>query len=137
MKNSCAFESLLSKPFRLVDEIERELAERHLRSFVRLAWPVVEPATPFVEGWHIDAITDHLQAISQGQIRNLLINVPPRHMKSLLVSVFWPCWEWLRWPERRWLCSSYAASLSIRDSVKCRRLIESPGISVSGAHASP
>jgi hypothetical protein len=47
-------------------------------------------------------------------------------MKSLLVSVFWPAWEWIRWPERRWLFSSYAASLSIRDSLKCRRLIESP-----------
>jgi predicted phage terminase large subunit-like protein len=47
-------------------------------------------------------------------------------MKSLLVSVFWPAWEWIRWPERRWLYSAYAASLSIRDSVKFRRLIESP-----------
>lgn len=47
-------------------------------------------------------------------------------MKSLAVSVFWPCWEWLTWPERRWLFSSYALSLSIRDSLKCRRLIQSP-----------
>ena len=87
---------------------------------------VVEPSTPFVPGWHIDAIIEHLEAVTRGQIRNLLINVPPRHMKSLLVSVFWPAWEWIRWPERRWLYSSYAAQLSIRDSVKCRRLIESP-----------
>jgi predicted phage terminase large subunit-like protein len=41
------------------------------------------------------------------------------------VAVFWPAWEWIRWPERRWLFSSYGAQLSIRDSVKCRRLIES------------
>jgi hypothetical protein len=47
-------------------------------------------------------------------------------MKSLLVSVFWPAWEWISWAERRWLYSSYGAQLSIRDSVKCRRLIESP-----------
>jgi hypothetical protein len=47
-------------------------------------------------------------------------------MKSLLVAVFWPAWEWIRWPERRWLFSSYGAQLSIRDSVNCRRLIESP-----------
>ena len=47
-------------------------------------------------------------------------------MKSLLVSVLWPAWEWIRCPERRWLYSSYGAQLSIRDSVKCRRLIESP-----------
>jgi predicted phage terminase large subunit-like protein len=86
----------------------------------------VEPATLFVPGWHIDAIVEHLEAVSRSEIRNLLINVPPRHMKSLLVSVFWLAWEWTRWPERRWLYSSYAASLSIRDSVNCRRLIESP-----------
>src|SRR3984893_287308 len=125
MTNSASCEQLLSKLF-LANEIDRELAERNLRDFVRLAWHVVEPSTPFMDGWHIDAITDHLEAITRGEIRNLLINVPPRHMKSLLVSVFWPCWEWLRCPQRRWLFSSYAASLSIRDSVKCRRLIESP-----------
>ena len=36
-------------------------------------------------------------------------------MKRLLVSVFWPAWEWIRWPERKWLYSSYAATLSIRE----------------------
>src|SRR5580704_2591354 len=107
-------------------KLEREYATRSLREFVRQAWQVVEPFTPFVPGWHIDAITDHLEAVTRGDIRNLLINVPPRHMKSLLVSVFWPAWEWILHPERRWLHSSYASSLSIRDSVKCRRLIESP-----------
>ena len=117
--------TLLTRPS-LRDEIDCELAGRQLREFVRQAWAVVEPATPFVPGWHIDAIVEHLDAVSRRQIRNLLINVPPRHMKSLLVSVFWPAWEWIRWPERRWLYSSYAASLSIRDSIKCRRLLESP-----------
>jgi hypothetical protein len=93
---------------------------------MRQAWVIVEPSTPFVPGWHIDCIVEHLEAVTRGQIRNLIINVPPRHMKSLLVSVFWPAWEWIRWPERRWLYASYSAQLSIRDSVKCRRLIESP-----------
>jgi len=102
------------------------MASRSLGEFVRQAWPVVEPSTPFVLGWHIDAIIEHLEAVTYGQIRNLLMNVPPRHMKSLLVAVFWPAWEWIRWPERRWLYSSYGAQLSIRDSIKCRRLIESP-----------
>ena len=125
MTNSANFARLLTRPS-LLDEIDRELAGRRLAEFVRQAWGVVEPSTPFVPGWHIDAIIEHLEAVSHGQIRNLLINVPPRHMKSLLVSVFWPAWEWIRWPERRWLYSSYAATLSIRDSVKCRRLIESP-----------
>jgi hypothetical protein len=125
MRNSNSFAPLLTRPS-LRDEINAELATRSLRQFVPQAWAVVEPSTPFVPGWHIDAIVEHLEAISRGQIRNLLINVPPRHMKSLLVAVFWPAWEWIRWPERRWLFSSYGAQLSIRDSVKCRRLIESP-----------
>jgi predicted phage terminase large subunit-like protein len=125
MKNSGSFAPLLTRPC-LRDEIDAELAARHLGDFVRQAWPMVEPSTPFVPGWHIDAIIEHLEAVAHGQIRNLLINVPPRHMKSLLVAVFWPAWEWIGWPERRWLFSSYAAQLSIRDSVKCRRLIESP-----------
>jgi predicted phage terminase large subunit-like protein len=107
-------------------KVERELATRSFREFVYQAWPIVEPSTPFVPGWHIDTIVEHLEAISYGHIRKLLINVPPRHMKSLLVSVFWPAWEWTRWPEHRWLYSSYAANLSTRDSLVCRRLIESP-----------
>ena len=97
-----------------------------LRDYMRLAWHVVEPATPFVPGWHLDAIAEHLEAVTSGQIRRLLVNMPPRHMKSLAVSVFWPTWEWTRHPECRWLYSSYALSLSIRDSLKCRRLIQSP-----------
>src|SRR5437764_12448684 len=125
MNNYASFEKLLKRPS-LLDELDAEMASRSLREFVRQAWPIVEPSTPFVPGWHIDAIIEHLEAVTRGQIRNLLINVPPRHMKSLLVSVFWPAWEWIRWPERRWLFSSYAAQLSIRDSVMCRRLIESP-----------
>src|SRR5512133_2675405 len=101
------------------------MARRHLREFIKQAWSVVEPATEFVRGWHLDAICDDLEAVSRRQIRNLLINIPPRHMKSLAVAVFWPVWEWITWPERRWLFSSYALSLSIRDSVKCRRLLQS------------
>ena len=87
-------------------EIDRELATRSLREFVEQAWHVVESAKAFVPNWHIDAIVEHLEAVSRREIRNLLINVPPRHAKSLLVAVFWPCWEWIRWPERRWLFST-------------------------------
>lgn len=106
--------------------IEAELCRRSLRTFVQAAWHVVEPATPFTPGWHLDAIAEHLTAVTDGQIRNLVINMPPRHSKSLQVAVFWPVWEWLTNPARRWLFASYALSLSIRDSLKCRRLIESP-----------
>ena len=124
MTNSDSLKLWLAKP-NVRAKVDRELATRSLHEFVRQAWHVIEPLTPFVAGWHIDAIIDHLESVTHGDIRQLLINVPPRHMKSLLVSVLWPAWEWILHPERRWLYSSYAATLSIRDSVKCRTLIES------------
>lgn len=125
MKNYNNYKTLLARPS-LISEIEQELSARRLREFVRQAWPVVEPSTEFVPGWHLDAICEHLEAVTGGQIQRLLISMPPRHMKSLAVSVFWPCWEWITHPERRWLFCSYAAGLAIRDSLKCRRMVESP-----------
>jgi predicted phage terminase large subunit-like protein len=117
----------MSRPLELkLQDILTNNAQHNLPSFVRQAWHVVEAATPYIHGWHVDAICEHLQAVTDGQIRNLVINMPPRHMKSLLVSVFWPCWEWTSFPARRWLFASYAQSLATRDSLKCRRLIQSP-----------
>lgn len=98
---------------------------RSLREFTRAAWSIIEPGRPFKPGWHIDAMTDHLEGITAGHITHLLINVPPRHMKSSLVSVLWPAWEWTTHPDRAWLFASYHEGLSTRDSVKMRRLIES------------
>src|SRR5438874_11325672 len=105
MKNYNSSGAWLSKPslLSLIRKIDAHRAARSLREFVQQAWPVVEPATNFVPGWHIDAICEHLEAVSRGQIQRLLICIPPRHMKSLLVSALWPCWEWFRHPSRRWL----------------------------------
>lgn len=106
-------------------QVLRAQAEQSLAHFIRQAWHVVEPATPYSHNWHIDAICEHLQAVTRGDIRRLVINMPPRHMKSLAAAVFWPCWAWTTRPETRWLFASYAQSLSVRDSLKCRRLIRS------------
>lgn len=99
-----------------------------LHAFVQEAWPILEPETPFVDGWVIRAICDHLEAVSRGEIQFLLINVPPGMMKSLLVSVLWPAYEWgpLGKPHLRFLSSSYSEPNVIRDNAKMRRLIESP-----------
>jgi predicted phage terminase large subunit-like protein len=105
--------------------LKTEKARRKLREFVEQAWPVLEPNTSFVPGIHVDAICQHLQAISEGRISNLIINVPPGHAKSLLVAVFWPAWVWITHSEVRWIFASYRADLAIRDSLKCRILMES------------
>lgn len=109
------------------EDCERaEECRKSLSAYIREAWRVVEPETPLLWNWHIDAIAEHLEAQSRGEIQNLLINIPPGHMKSLIVSVFWPSWEWLQSPATRWLMSSYALELAIRDSVRCRDILESP-----------
>ena len=109
---------------RLLSDID--IADLKLADFVKDMWHIVEPGNDFVSGWHIDAICEHLEAQTKLQIRNLLINMPPRHMKSLLVSVFWQVWEWVKSPSVKWIYSSYGQALSTRDSLKCRRLITHP-----------
>ena len=106
--------------------IEAENMRRSLRHFIRNAWHVVEPGKEFIDGWHIDAIADHLTYVSLGDIQDLVINIPPRHSKSTTVAVMWPAWEWTWMPSTQWLYATYAQALTIRDSVKCRRLIMSP-----------
>ena len=73
----------------------------------------------------MDAMCAHLQGVSDGGIEQLLMNVPPGASKSLLTSVLWPSWEWTRDPSLRLFFASYDAALSLRDSVKCRALINS------------
>lgn len=105
--------------------IEREEC-KSLAYFARRAWPVLEPADVLMWGWALDAMCEHLEAVSRGEIKRLLINVPPGCMKSLLTSVIWPTWEWaMVKPSLRYVGTSHNQELAIRDSTKCRRLIQS------------
>ena len=104
----------------------RRAAQANLYEFVTHSWPSVEPGVPFIPSWHIQIICEHLEAVSKGQIQRLLINIPPRHSKSTIVSVMWPMWEWTQDPGQKFLCASYSGSLSTRDNLKARRLIQSP-----------
>lgn len=112
----------------------RDLADaaraRHaasLLSFVQDAWPVLEPVRPLVIGWALKALCQHLEAISRGELTLLLINVPPGMMKSLLLNVFWPAWEWgpRDRAELRYLAVAYKQDHAGRDGRKMRQLVES------------
>lgn len=107
-------------------EQERRSASGSLYEFVKQSWHVVEPGIPFIASWHIEAICEHLEAVSAGEIQRLLINIPPRHSKSTIVSVMWPAWEWITDPAQKFLCASYSGNLSTRDNLKTRRLLQSP-----------
>lgn len=97
-----------------------------LRTFIRLGWGQVEPARNYVEGWHIGAVCEHLEAVSNNQINRIIFNVPPGTMKSLACSVFWNAWEWgpRAAPSMRFTSFSYDKELSTRDALKTRRLME-------------
>ena len=118
-------------PIILLDAIRRERevreCELHLASFVKYAWHVLEPNTEMKWGWALDAICLHLQAVSDGDITRLLMNVPPGSCKSLLTNVFWPAWEWgpIAMPHMRFLSTAHKQDLAVRDNIKCRRLIQS------------
>jgi predicted phage terminase large subunit-like protein len=115
---------LKQRAYQRTVDLEVAACERSFYAFVRFAWPNVDDS-PFVDNWHIRAICEHLQAVYEGKIENLLINVPPGCGKSLLVSVMWPVWVWIKKPSARFMCASYGAELSTRDAVKSRWLIDS------------
>ena len=106
--------------------------ENNFGLFVEAAWPSIDPA-PFMGGWVVEAVAEHLQAVSDGKIKRLLINQPPRTAKTLLSSVMFPAWVWARGerdylsgPQVRFLCASYGHTLALMNSNNTRRLILSP-----------
>jgi len=137
-----------------LNEVRAEKARRNLAHFVRHSWPVLEPSTPLVWNWHMEAIALHVQAALEDwmavqrwlmreqereefhpdaepedpvaqRIRNLLINVPPGSAKSRIISVCTPAWMWLHWPSWRAIFMSANPRVALRDSDYCRQMIES------------
>ena len=106
--------------------IEREIIRRKgFYEFVQRAWPVVNPGIDFVPGWHIELICRHLEAVSRGECRRLIVNVPPGASKSTITSVMWPAWDWTLHPSRKWMAVSCEERLTGRDALACRRLVQS------------
>jgi predicted phage terminase large subunit-like protein len=103
----------------------KESAEASLAEFVRQAWSVLEPR-PLVWAPYLDVVCSELEGLSRGEFQNLMILLPPGSAKSLLVSVFWPAWEWISHPERCYITASYAMTLATRDARRTRELIQSP-----------
>jgi len=91
--------------------------------FVKEAWHVIEPGTPYLHNWHVDAIGEHLQAIHDEEIQRFLCNMPPGMMKSTTVSVMFGAWEWTKKPWLRYFTTSYEAGYAERDSRKHRDLV--------------
>lgn len=108
-----------------INILEAERARRDFKTFVKLAWNELEPGTPLLWNWHLDALCEHLQALQERKIQRLVIGIGPGHAKSTIVSQMFPDWVWINDPYSRWLCASHSLDLAIRDNRYRRRLIES------------
>ena len=115
-----------------LQDLDRAEFEDSLYAFLMNGWKYIDPA-PFAHGWPIEAVAEHLQAVVDGDIKRLIINIPPRCAKSSLTSVAFPAFTWAQrrksdtsGPGVQFLHASYSQILTLRDSTKCRRLIESP-----------
>ena len=123
---------VLVDPEQQLRDLDRADCEDSLYEFLKTAWKYVD-SSPWTDGWPIEAVAEHLQAVVDGDIKRLIINIPPRCGKSTITSVAFPAWAWAQrersatsGPGVQFLMASYANQLVLRDSVKCRRLIESP-----------
>jgi len=105
-----------------------------LRSYFKHTWTILEPNLPLKYNWHYDLMAEYLMACSQGQIKRLIVNLPPRYGKSNLITVCFPTWLWIHKPELRFIFASYAQTLSTKHSVDRRTIIESDWYSQGYGH---
>lgn len=96
-----------------------------LATFTTQAFSLVEPSTTYQHSWHIDCIAEHLQAVYDGEIRNLIINMPPRALKTHTTSVAFPAWALGRDPSSRFILTSFKSSLAEAMTRKTRQILRS------------
>ena len=93
--------------------------------FVKLAWPHVYPGSPLIENWHLGLIATHYEAALRGEIRELVVNLPPGGSKSSLTCVMLPVWGWIRDPTSSWIFAAYGQKLVRRDAQASLTLMQS------------
>jgi predicted phage terminase large subunit-like protein len=109
--------------------LQKKLSEMSFYEFFKAAWVVVEPAVPLSTNWHHKYICDTLQEeceriiAQKPKTKDIIINVPFRSTKSLIVTVMFPVWAWIKSPKLRFITSSYSATLSIELATKSRDII--------------
>src|ERR1700739_1757398 len=112
-------------------KIERQLCDIVLRNsfggFFYQASETCNPGTRLIANWHIECVCYTVEQIVTGKTRGrLVLNLPPRQLKSYLVSTCLPAWGLGRNPGSRIICASYSEDLAHKFSRDCRTLMESP-----------
>jgi predicted phage terminase large subunit-like protein len=104
----------------------RAFLREDLSVFSQKVFATLEPGTSYQHNWHIDHLCWQLSRVARGEVRRLIINVPPRSMKSITVSVGFTAWLMGRDPTKRIICVSYADDLARKLSVDTRTVLDSP-----------
>ena len=78
--------------------LDKALAERSLHEFFIQSWRITTPGSELCDGWHLEAIAEHLEAVISGKLTDLLILIPPRCGKTILSSICLPAWAWIHKP---------------------------------------
>lgn len=97
-----------------------------LSSFIERCFRALNPQTPFLSNWHLRLIAAKLEACRLGQCRRLVINVPPRSLKSIAASVAFPAWLLGHQPSTRIICASYGQELAAKLALDTRLVMEDP-----------
>ena len=108
-----------------INDIEKEIYNNLLNYFIERSFYIINQGQKFVNNWHIEAISEALNEVYNGNIKRLLINMPPRYLKSVCVSVAFPAWVLGKDPTKRIIVASYSEKLAIKHSTDCRLILES------------
>jgi hypothetical protein len=98
---------------------------RDFYSFIQATFPLASPSGMFLPNWHIEAMAYALTRVLRGEIRRLIMTVPPRSLKSICASVAFPAFVLGHDPWRRIICTSYSEALARKHANDCRALIRS------------
>lgn len=113
------------KTVRKLNEALDKVVSNSFKSFLIKVFQTVSPGVNFLDNWHLELIINYLKAVEEGEIKRLIINVPPRSLKSTIVSVAWPAWILGQHPDKRIIAASYSQALSLKHSQECRLVMSS------------
>lgn len=102
------------------------LLRRDFATFLAETFGRLNPGSAYLPNWHIELLGEYLGAVQRGEVRRLVINVPPRSLKSLCVTVAWPAWMLGHAPQARIIAASHSAALSAKHAQECRLILQSP-----------
>ncbi len=106
-------------------EVVSALMRQKLEPFLAAVMQTVDPGVEYLSNWHIGLMAEYLQAVARGEVRRLVINLPPRSLKSVTVSVAWPAWLLGQAPDKRIICASYSMGLAEKHSTDTRLVMQS------------